>query len=373
MRIAIFHNFMDNIGGAERVGLILSRELNADIYTTNIDIKTIEKMGFKDVISKIHSIGTVPKNAPFRQQMALWKFKKLNLKNTYDFYIIDGDWAMSGAKHNKPNLWYVHSPIREIWDLYGYTRQHIVPWFLRWIFDVWVFYNRSLNKKCANEVTKIVCNSGNTQKRVMEFLGKSSEVIYPPIETSKFKFEKFGDYWLSVNRLITHKRIDMQLRTFSRLPNEKLIIVGSYEQSRHFLKYATYCNSIKPDNVQIKSWVIQEELISLYANCKGFITTSKDEDLGMNVLEAMASGKPVIAPNEGGYKETVINGKTGILINNIDEEKITYAMERISQKIKHNPNELMWACRQHAKRFDTKVFIGKLKTILEHAYESKRN
>ena len=111
MKIAIFHNFLDNIGGAEIVTLTLARELNADVYTTNIDYDKIKKMGFENIVIK--SIGKIPINAPFRQQMALWRFRRLKLKN-YDFYIIAGDWAISGAVNNKPNLWYVHSPIREI-------------------------------------------------------------------------------------------------------------------------------------------------------------------------------------------------------------------------------------------------------------------
>ena len=79
MKIAIFHNYLDNIGGAEIVGLTLAREFNADVYTTNIDKEKINKMGFSDVIPRIFSIGTVPINAPFKQQFSLWKFRKLNL------------------------------------------------------------------------------------------------------------------------------------------------------------------------------------------------------------------------------------------------------------------------------------------------------
>ena len=101
-RIAIFHNYLDNIGGAEIVGLTLARELKADVYTTNIDKEKIKKMGFNDV--NIISIGNIPINAPFRQQLAFLRFRLLNLKNKYDFYIIDGDWAMSGAVKNHPNL-----------------------------------------------------------------------------------------------------------------------------------------------------------------------------------------------------------------------------------------------------------------------------
>ena len=125
MKIAIFHNFMDNIGGAEKVALILARELKASIYSTNFNKQMISKMGFSDI--PLISIGKIPLNPPFRQQAALFKFRKLNLGKKYDFYIIDGDWAMSGAVNHRPNLWYVHSPIREIWDLYKYTRQNTVP------------------------------------------------------------------------------------------------------------------------------------------------------------------------------------------------------------------------------------------------------
>jgi len=362
MKIAIFHNYLDNIGGAEIVGLTLARELNADVYTTNIDKDKIIKMGFEDVLPRTFSIGKVPINAPFKQQFSLRRFKKLNLKNKYDFYIIDGDWAMAGVKNNKPNLWYVHSPIREIWDLYKYTRKNTVPWFLRWVFDFWVFYNRYLNKKYINQVDILACNSNNTKDRLKRFLHKDAIVVYPPIETAKFKFKKTGDYWLSVNRLISHKRIGLQLKTFAGLTNDKLIIVGSYEQSHHFRKYADHCEKIKPGNVEIKNWVSQKELIDLYANCKGLITTSQDEDFGMNAVEAMASGKPVIAPNEGGYKETVMNGETGILIDNINEEKLVEAIKKAGT----NPGRYKNFCIERAKKFDKKEFIDSIKRIVNN-------
>ena len=364
-KIAILHNYMDNIGGAEMVALYLAQEFNADIYTTNINPEQIKKMGFEDVLPRIHSIGTIPISAPFKQQFALWKFRLLNLRSAYDFYIIDGDWAMSGAVNNTPNLWYVHSPIREIWDLYEYVRNNNVPWILRPIFDIWVSYNRYLNKKYTRKVGTLVCNSINTKNRVRKYLGKEAKVIHPPVKTSDFHFNTTGDYWLSVNRLLNMKRIDLQLEAFAQLPHEKLIIVGSYEQAHHFTEYAEYCNKTKTSNVEIRSWVSRPELIELYANCKGFITTSKDEDFGLSVVEALSSGKPVIAPNEGGYKETVLDGKTGILIHDINTNKLVQSIQKLNDELLREPIKYKDACRQQALQFDLSIFIEKIKRCIE--------
>ena len=372
MRIAIFHNFIDNIGGAEIVSLTLARELSADIYTTNIDPIKIRHMGFADVLPRVFSIGKVPINAPWRHQIALGRFRWLDLRDRYDFFIIAGDWAMSGAVKNRPNLWYVHSPIREIWDLYPYVREHMVPFWARGFFDLWVFANRRLNRKYVNAVGRVVCNSENTKKRVNQFLKREATVIHPPIETSKFHYASQQGYWLSVNRLIKHKRIDIQLNAFAGLPGERLVIVGSYEGSDHFLDEAARCKKTKPGNVEIRSWVSHEELIELYAHCKGLITTSHDEDFGMNVVEAMASGKPVIAPEEGGYRETILHGQTGILIRDIDKHKLRDAILELNQELESNPAKYREACQSRASWFDTRLFIEKIKKEMDLSLDSMR-
>jgi glycosyltransferase involved in cell wall biosynthesis len=358
---------MDNIGGAEFVDLILARELGADIYTTNIDKEKIQKMGFKT--DNIYSIGKVPINAPFKHEFAYWKFRKLNLKNKYDFYIIAGDWAMSAVYHHQPNLWYVYSPKREIWDLYEYMRKEIIPakFFIdvnKYMFDLWVFIRRIIDRGDAKKMQKIVCISKNVQERVKKYLKRDSVIIYPPTETKKYHYEKSKGYWLSVNRLINHKRVDIQMKAFAKIPEEKLIVVGSYEKADHFVKYAKQIIETKPQNVEIKSWINEKELIELYAHCKGFITTSKEEDYGLTPIEAMASGKPVIAPNEGGYKETVINGKTGILIDDIDENKLTEAIKSLGKEIDNNPLYFKKICQEQAQKFDTKIFIEKMRKVI---------
>ena len=366
MKIAIFQNFLDTMGGAEVVGLTMMRELNADLYTTNIDLEKIKKMGFSDVISRIKSIGRVPKNAPFRQQIVSWRFRKLNLASKYDFFIINGDWAVSAAINNKPNLWYVNATIREIWDLNKYVRQGLTI-FKRPIFDLWVLYNRYLNKKFINHVNTIASNSTFTKERVKKYLNRESELVYPPIQTNKFNYKKTGDYWLSVNRLIGYKRIEIQMQAFTKMPNEKLIVIGPYEKSKTSQTYVDFIKKIKPQNVTLIEGADSfEELSNYYANCKGFITTCLKEDFGMTAIEALASGKPIIAPNEGGYIETVLKGKTGILIDDINENKLAENIRKLSEELKdvEQQNYYKENCQTQAKKFDTKMFTSKIKNII---------
>ena len=153
----------------------------------------------------------------------------------------------------------------------------------------------------------------------------------------------------------------MQIKAFKKMPDQKLVIVGCYEKARHFQSYAEYIRKIKPDNVALIASVDFDKLIDYYSNCKGFITTSKSEDFGMTPVEAMASGKPVIAPNEGGYKETIIDNVTGRLIDNINEDKLMYAIRAVDK----NPEGYKNECLKQAKKFDTKRFIEKFKKELQ--------
>ncbi len=369
MKIAVFHNYLEHIGGAEIVVLTLARELHADVYTTNYDKQKIRAMGFADVLPRIISIGKVPINAPLRQQLTLFYFRRLNLGRKYDYYIIAGDWAISGAVNNKPNLWYSHSPVRELFDLYSHIRKTFLTNFIsRASYDLWVYYYRFLYRRYVAHAQQIACNSQNVQQRIKRFLGRSAIVINPPIENKKYSCKKSRGYWLSVNRLYYHKRIEMQWDAFSSLPHERLIVVGCYEPSIQFEEYATRMIRTKPKNVTVLSWITDEKLRKLYAHCKGFITTAQDEDFGMTPVEAMASGKPVIAANEGGYKETVINGKTGILIGDINSAKLIHAIEKINMQLEKNPDKYTDACLQRAKEFDTQVFIRKIKKRIKTSH-----
>lgn len=357
MRIAIFHDYIGAIGGGEKLVLTLARELDADIITTDVDKESVRKMEFEDV--NIISLGQTVKLPPLKQISASYKFAMCDFSRKYDFFIFSGNWAHFAAKSHKPNLLYCHTPTRAFYDLYDSFLQR-QPFYIKPFFMAWVSIHKPLSEYYMGHVERIVVNSKNTQLRVAKYQHRNTTIIYPPIDVSKYKFEKCGDFWLSVNRLYPEKRVELQIDAFRLLQNEKLIIVGGYAEGDHA---ATYVEKIKrdvPKNVDIVKSVTEKDLICLYNNCKGFITTAMDEDFGMTPVEAMASGKPVIAVMEGGYLESVVDGTTGILID-ADTSSIISAMNIIS----NGPDKYREACEEQAKKFDVSIFIEQIKKNIE--------
>ncbi len=352
MRIAIFHDYIGAIGGGEKLVLTLARGLGADVITTDVDADSVSKMGFDDV--NIISIGGTVKMPPLKQISASFKFSMCDFSKEYDFFIFSGNWAHFAARRHRPNLYYCHTPVRAFYDLYDVFlgRQS----FLTYVpFKVWVILHRKMYEHQMKYVHRIVANSINTQKRITRYLKRTSVVVYPPVDTFKSGFEGYGDFWLSVNRLYPEKRVELQIEAFGQMPGEKLVIVGGYAEADHALPYAKHIRMNLPDNVELLGALAEDELINLYARCKGFITTSLDEDFGMTPIEAMASGKAVVAMNEGGCLETVINGSTGLLVGaNVDE--IVNAVQCISQ----NPSKFKEKCIEQARKFDVDRFLNEM-------------
>jgi glycosyltransferase involved in cell wall biosynthesis len=162
-----------------------------------------------------------------------------------------------------------------------------------------------------------------------------------------------------VTRLYPHKRIDLLFDVFQELPEERLLIIGGYMKGDHSQRYVNEIIGDKPTNVTIIREVDEKRLAMHYGNCKAFITLSKDEDFGMTILEANSAGKAVVATNEGGHKETVINNKTGYLVQ-AEKKDIISAIKIISK----DPKKFKLACQEHAVKYNTKRFIEKIRKEL---------
>ena len=343
------------IGGGEKLVLTLAKELNADVITTDINKDSIRKMEFDQ--KNIISLGETIKLPILKQISASIKFVLCDFSDKYDFFIFSGNWAHFASKRHKPNLYYCHTPVRAFYDQYANMLARL-KFPKKQIAQLWVGIHKIFHQHYIQFVDKIAVNSKYTQNRVKEYYKKDSVVIYPPINTSRFRCRSYGDFWLSVNRLYPEKRIELQIEAFRSLPKEKLIIVGGYSKGDHASADVDEIQYNKPDNVDLLFEITEKELIDLYAKCKGFITTSMNEDFGMAPVEAMASGKTVICVGEGGYLESVIDGVTGVYVKP-DVADIIRAINSIS----NNPEKYKDACERQAKKFDKSIFIKSMKNM----------
>lgn len=355
MKIAIFHDYFDEIGGAELTLLYMARGINATIFTTNIDRDKIREMGFSDI--KIESIGAVPNIRYLKQLITQLRFSLIRVSN-YDLYILGGSFSIHASKNHSPNLWYCFSPLRGLYDL-RYFKKGLFNIIKQPIKEIQIYFD----KKAVKNIQKIIAPSLNVKGRVKKYYKRSCDIINHPVATDEFRYSLNENYWLSITRIDPYKRLELMIKAFSKIQNEQLIIVGDSAE-----EYKNYFKSLKKNstkNIIFSGPVFDRKKIAdLYANCKGFIASAKDEDFGMTVIEAMASGKPVIAANEGGYKETVIDGLTGKLIDNINPDKLTQAVKEVGK----NPQKYKDACIEQAKRFDLGIFIKKIEKAIGYFF-----
>lgn len=409
MKIALVHDFLKEYGGAERV-LEALREMwpTAPVYTAFVDYKglgphaqRIKKWDIRPswvqknwLVKKLHS--------PLRF-LAPKIWKSFSLEN-YDVIITSSSWFMTkgivkskGAIH----ICYLHSVPRY---LYGYeTKMNWQKHFLtRWYGNIVNHYLRMYDFKTSQEVDYFIANSMETARRIKKFYRRDSTVIYPPVElrevqSAKCKAPSFaksfgraqqiqvqnletkderlktGDknYYLCVSRLASAKHIDVAIKAANKM-KFSLYVVGKGPEEK-------YLKSIAGQTVRFFGEVTDSQLIDLYANCKAFIFCAKDEDFGIVPVEAMGFGKPVIAYKSGGVAETVIDGKTGVLFEELTEEGLIGAIRRYEDTLNQNKfgsgqvNILSEDCVEQAQKFAKERFVEKMRGFVEekHNHDKK--
>jgi len=357
LKVAIFLDYIGAIGGGERVALMLARALHADIITTDVSMQAVQKLGYGDV--RIRSIGKTVKLPPFKQISASLFFAACDFSQEYDFFIFSGNWSHYAARKHHPNLWYCYTPVRAFYDLRAamISRQHNAA--MRSLAASWIRAHSWFDQRSVRNLDQVVAISETVQRRVKDFHGRSSQVIYPPVDTKRRQFPEYGDFWLSVNRIYPEKRIDLQFEVFRNMPEERLVVVGGYAQGDHAARYYERLIQNIPGNVEMRGSLSEEELMELYEKCKGLICTALDEDFGLTPLEAMAGGKPVVAVNEGGFRETVMHGRTGLLVQ-ANRDDLVRAIREISK----DPQQYREACLRRAAQFDTSIFLEKMKKAI---------
>ena len=242
------------------------------------------------------------------------------------------------------HICYCHTPPRFLWtDHHKYLEELKHNYFIKKFLPLFLTKLRQWDKIAAERVDHFIANSKEVQKRIKKYYNRESTVIYPPVETDKFKVSgELGNYFLAGGRLVGYKRFDLVIEAFNRL-NIPLKIFGDGPLFKKLHKQTK-------DNVEMLGKISDKERARLYSRCQGFINPQV-EDFGITALEAMASGRPVIAFKAGGALETVVEGKTGTFF---EEQTWTDLADKILRfkASDYNPDEI----REHARQFDLSVF-----------------
>jgi len=213
-------------------------------------------------------------------------------------------------------------------------------------------YLRIADFNASKRVDLFVANSKVSRNRIKKYYGRNSEIMYP-----FFDFENFagarpekGDYFLVLTRLVSWKKVDIAIKACNNL-NEKLKIVGTGPDFKRL-------KSLAGPSINFLGYISDEEKIEVLRKCKAVIITQK-EDFGIVPLEAMACGKPVIAFEQGGAGETVVEGKTGKFFEKQDSYSLGSVLKDFDPGI-YLPTD----CINRAREFDKYTFLKKLKNII---------
>jgi len=362
MKIALVHDQLNEFGGAERVLLALSEMWpEAPIYTAYYKKGSPAWERFKHNDIRPSWVQSIP---GFATRLASpLRFLAPDIWNSFDFTGYDvivgsSSWYITKgfAKKGKAmEICYCHTPPR--W-LYGYPTS--VEWqkhmLVRWYGRVIGFFMRHYDFAAAQRVDCFIANSVETKKRIQKFYRRDAIVIYPPIELSESgimnhesRNNNKKNYYLFVSRPVGSKGLELAIEAAKRT-GFHLKIVGSTG------------NNMK--NIEFLGYVSDEALTGLYAGARGFLALATNEDFGMTPVEAMSAGTPVIGFRGGGYTESVIDGKTGILFDDYSVAGLVAAVKKF-EKIKKD-----WSkdCIAQAKKFSKNRFQKEVKKFVEEKY-----
>lgn len=354
MKVAVFYDYLQTIGGGERVALTLARDLGADLITTQLDESLPARAGFAGV--RVISLGDILLQPPLKQIHTSWKFTHADFDG-YDVHFLIGNWAHYAGGRHHPNVYYCLTPTRSFYDQRPAMLARL-PLPNRWVARAWSSSHAWFERRSVRRCDQIVAISENVRGRVRRYYGRDARVVYPPVATSRFRFQEIGDFWLSVSRMYPEKRIELQLEIFRRLPRERLVLVGGYSAGDLAERYVASLRP--PPNVTLLGEIPEERLLDLYARCRGFLTTAVDEDFGITPVEAMAAGKCVLATNEGGYRETIIPGKTGFLFRP-DADLFAAKIRELDDSTLRS---MQVGCVAQARAFDESLFKKKMTALV---------
>lgn len=369
LKVALVHDYLNEFGGAERVLLALSEMYpDAPIYTAFYKQGSLAHKRFSQkkiitswaqwipgFVSKLHS--------PLRF-LAPWIWQSFDFSG-YDLVISSASWYITkGIDVPKETLHvsYIHTPPRY---LYGY--QTSIEWQKYWpvrVYALIVNHNlRIYDFESAQKPDVLVVNSKNVLKRVEKFYRRTAAIIYPPVDLPTVELARRGDYYLVISRIVGGKGLALAVEA-ANLMKLPLKVVGA---SAGWGDEEGRLKKMAGETVQFLGHVSDGELAALYAGAKAFLALAEDEDFGITPVEAMGAGTPVIAYRGGGYRETVVEGETGVFFDELTVGSLVGAMRKLEDLSVSEK-----ACRDRAGVFSKERFEREMRKLVENEMKKKK-
>ncbi len=356
MRTAIIHYWLVNMRGGEKVLENLCALVpDADLFTLFYDP---ERVGPTIRARNVRVSFLNPLRRHYRSllplmPMALEHFdlRDYELVLSHESGPAKGVLTAAATRH----ICYCHTPMRYLWELYpAYSREWTASRLKRALMAPFASYLRLWDFASAARVDEFIASSENARRRIRKTYRREAELIHPGVPVETFYWKEPEDYFLVVSELVAYKRLDIAVRLFSRT-GRRLRVVGEGPEFRRLRALA------KP-NVEFAGRVAEQELRELYARCRALLMPG-EEDFGMTAVEALASGKAVIALGRGGVIESVPteNPQAGVFYYEPAEEQLSAAIrqfERIESTVQPQ------ALQSVAARFSEGEFRKKFARVL---------
>lgn len=359
MKIALVHEFLTQLGGAERV-LEAFHELfpDAPVFTIVHDPEKTEQR-YRDWDIRTSFVQRMPGGVRHYQYFLPLMPRAVETfpLDEFDVVLSDSSAFAKGARTrlNTVHISYCHTPTRYLWeslDQYVDSGKH--PKVLKMAVKPWLkHYLKRWDYQAAQRPHHLIANSQTVMSRIRRYYDRDADVIYPPVDTDFFQpiTRNKEEYYFIASRLEPYKQVGLAIEAFGQL-GLPLRVAGTGTDIYKL-------RSLAKGNIEFLGRVSDAELRALYSHARGFVFPSL-EDAGIVVLESLASGTPVIGLNKGGTAEYIQDGVQGVLFENQTAADIVAAVKRF-KKMDFSPDKL----RQHALRFDKQVFKRKIREYID--------
>ncbi len=349
LRVAIVHDALVNMGGAERTLAFMCETFpDAPIFTSAyLPDRTYPEFRARQV-HVLPGSRYVHDERGAKRLFFLWVmgFRNLNLDN-FDAVLSSTTFAAKYIRHHK-HCCYCYAPFRWIWKPQSYSPDSL-PVSRAWNVGLSLVrpFLRQIDFRAMQQVRRIATSCQNMVREIQECYKQEAQVVYPPVRLSDYTWsEPAGDYYLTVSRLISHKRVDLAIQACQQL-GRKLVVVGDGPELAPL-------KAMSGQQLRFAGNVTDAQLRELYSHCRAVIFPSH-EDYGIVPIEAQACGRPVIAYGVGGALETIVENQTGVFFKEQTVESVIEAIQRAEQ-IPFDP----YVIRQSIQKFDAENFKSEL-------------